>query len=303
MKRRTISWLRAMPSAISNHLPEGKFKEWLRSYFWRRFNPLYGLEEIVSKVEIEGEVASVELNNGAKFYGEQVKCWYPAINYGDPEKLTKIGTLKYFNNFLITLSEQYVENIYERYYQLKAGDIVVDAGAYVGTFTVKAAKMVGDEGKVIAIEPEMNNLRLLRKNIEVNGLRNVVIIPKGVWGAKDRLKFNLSWNQTGHSLYREECYGTKDADEFQEVEVDTLDNILGELGIKRVDFIKMDIEGAEIEAIKGVAAALSGDVKVTIEVNHFVNGMRTDEVIVPWLKGRGFEVCHKGELVYAGKRA
>jgi FkbM family methyltransferase len=245
----------------------------------------------------------VELNNGAKFYGQQVKSSYPATKYGDLEKLTKIGRLKYFNNFLITLSEQYVEGIYERYYKLNKGDIVVDAGANVGSFTVKAAEAVGKSGIVIAMEPEANSIILLRRNIEANELRNVVIIPKGVWGGVGRLRFILPPTRDGLSLYRHEMYGTRDSNEFVEVQVDTLDNILRELGIKRADFIKMDIEGAEIEALKGMNETLKdNDVKLAIAAYHTVNGKATYKTIVPWLKGKGFEVHTEGGIVYARKR-
>jgi len=79
------------------------------------------------------------------------------------------------------LHEQLTGNhYYERHYKLKAGDVVVDAGAGpCGVFTVFAAKAVGERGLVIAIEPERNNLENLKENIKINNLENVIVISKG----------------------------------------------------------------------------------------------------------------------------
>lgn len=263
------------------------------------------MDEIISKVELEDEVLLVELKNGIRFYGQQDKALHPVMKYADPQKLGKIAKFKYFSGFLGPLCEQYVEGAYEKYYELKKGEFVVDAGAHIGTFTVKAAKAVGEAGMVVAIEPEVNNLKLLQRNIEVNKLRNVVIVSKGIWGAKEKLKLNLSRQTMGqHSLYRNHFYETDNANEFEEVEVDTLDNILGELGVKEVDFIKMDIEGAEIEAIKGMDETLrNNDVNLAIAAYHIVEGKTTDKTIIPWLREKGFEIQKRGGIVYAQKRA
>jgi hypothetical protein len=75
---------------------------------------------------------------------------------------------------------------------------------------------------------------------------------------------------------------------FVEVEVDTLDNILKELEISKVDFIKMDIEGAEIEALKGMDGVLKGRTELAIAAYHIVNGRETFKIIIPWLEKRGF---------------
>jgi len=272
----------------------------LRNRCFYRLTFLYALDKMVSKAELlQDGIFFVELDNGAKFYGEQDKV--PSRQSIIP-KLDKLKDLKHCDSVLGLLCYEYVTGEYEKYYELKKGDIVVDAGANIGTFTVKAAKIVGDEGKVIAIEPEAKNLQFLRRNIEANELRNVVIVPKGVWGGKGKLRLNLSWNQTGHSFYRDECYGTKDNNDFEEVEIDAIDNILRELGIKKVDFIKMDIEGAEIEAIKGMNETLrDNDIKLAIEVRHIVDGMSTDKVIALQLKEKGFEAHREGEIVYARK--
>ena len=87
-----------------------------------------------------------------------------------------------------------------------------------------------------------------------------------------------------------------------EVEVDTLDNILGELGIKKVDFIKMNIEGAEVEVLKGMEEVLKNDVRLAIAAHHSVNGKPTDETIELQLKQRGFEIYATEQTIYGWRK-
>jgi hypothetical protein len=69
---------------------------------------------------------------------------------------------------------------YELYRKLKEGDIVVDAGAFTGDYTIYAAKKVGPKGLVIAFEPDENNRKILEKNIKSSKLDNIIIVPKGL---------------------------------------------------------------------------------------------------------------------------
>jgi len=285
--------------AIYNKLPLGKNKECLRNLFYK-FTPMYDLSRITRKVDIQNGLLFIELDDGTKFYGEQDKI----ISKGSIlTKIDKFKDLIKFEGVLNLICYQYIKFQYVKYYHLKEGDIVVDAGAQIGTFTVKAAQTVGDKGKVIALEPEVQNLMLLRKNIEANGLRNVVIIPKGVWSLKSKLNLNVSSNQTGHSLYRGKCYGTDSTSTTEEIEVDNIDNILKQLGIKRVNFIKMDIEGAEIEALKGMTETIkNNNVKLAIEAVHIINGEETYKVIIPQLIAKGFVIRRERDIVYARRK-
>lgn len=278
---------------ISSQLPEGRLKEVARRFYYKRFNPLYGLPKVIRGVKLEDKVLLVELNNGIRLYGHRDMSIRPEMKYSEPRKLGTIAPFKYFGTFLFFLSEQYVEAIYERYYQPQKGDVIVDVGANIGTFTVKAAKLVYDEGKVIAIEANSRNCDILRKNVEANGLKNVEIIHKGIWSVKSKMRLNINERIGGHSFYSSRGTG-----ELEEVEVDTLDSILKESGIRRVDFIKMDIEGAEIEALKGMNETLRNDIKLAIAAYHMVNGKKAYKTIAPQLKEMGFEVHIRDGMVY-----
>ncbi len=303
MTHTLIEWGR---KAISSILPEGRFKDFLRSLLFRYYNPLDALSKIITQVEeLEDGSLRVELNDGVKFYAQPDGEKQDSIldfstrirsRYGNQHILTKIVTIEYFGTLWRQLVQQYRDEIYQKYYKVKKGDIVVDVGAHIGTFTVRAAKTVGDGGMVVAIEPEMDNLRVLERNIRANGLNNVVIVPKGVWSRKDRLKLFIKENTSGHSFVR--CRGR-----FMEVEVDTLDNILRELGVNKVDFIKMIVEGAEIEAYKGMKETLKdNDVKLAIATYHKAGEKETYRTIVSWLNRDGFEARRNKGIVYGLKK-
>jgi FkbM family methyltransferase len=288
-----------------NRLKESgrRSKESLRSLLLRYNNPLNHLNKIITRIEsLEDGSLLVELDSGVKFYaqpdGSQDRMTDFLIRYRKNHLLAQIKGADYFGVFWRELMEQYLDDAYQRYYKIKRGDVVVDLGAHIGTFAVRAAKAVGNEGKVIAVEPGIDNLSFLERNVAANELANVIIVPKAVWSKQGRLKLFIDpTHQSRHSLLWEK-------NTFSEVEVDTLDNILSELGIKEVDFIKMDIEGAEIEALKGMTEAFKNDnIKLAIAAYHFFGGKPSYTTVIPWLSKIGFEVqFKKKEYVYAQKR-
>lgn len=292
---------------IGRFLPESRFKDFLRSHFRKDFDSLRinSINKIISKMELlEDDVLFVELDNGSRFYVPRTEFIPFEIRYGELHKLGKIKGLEYFDCWG-ELYRQYVIEVYEKYYKLKRGDIVVDAGTHIGVFTIKSAKVVGNEGKIIAIEPEPKNLNFLQRNIEANKLNNITVVPKGIWSKKGKLKLYLSKCIGRHSFFPQWASSNK----FIEVEVDTLDNILKELGVRRVNFIKMNVEGAEVEALKGMEETIknNGDIKLAIgahhSVNGAVNGKWTYKTISRQLKEKNFEVqITKEKTVYGWRK-
>ncbi len=134
--------------------------------------------------------------------------------------------------------------------KLKKG-IAIDIGANGGMYTVPLAKMLGDSGQVVAIEPEPNNLLMLDKNVKLNNLNNVIIINKACFSKKSKMRFYLDeFGGSGtHSLIKKQSKEIK-------VQTDTLDNIIIYLKIKKVDLIKIDVEGAEAEVLMGALKIL-----------------------------------------------
>lgn len=160
---------------------------------------------------------------------------------------------------------------YTRNYHLRKHDIIVDAGAYNGLFTIYAAIKVGPNGHVFAFEPDPYSAHILTRNIHLNDLSNVTVIQKGLFSKKSRVKFDVQGVGSRLQIYN------RNIPTINSIVVDSLDNMLADLKVKKINFIKMDIEGAEIEALKGCKRTIkyNHSIHLAIASYHIVNGKRT----------------------------
>jgi len=151
---------------------------------------------------------------------------------------------------LYDLAEQ-DRDIYRTTSGIRPGDIVLDCGANIGVFAKKA--LAAGASRVIAIEPAPENIRVLRKNLAAEiAAGKVTIYEKGVWDKDDILKMNIDpANSAADSFVRR-----RPGAQVIELPLTTVDKLVAELGLQRVDFIKMDIEGAERQAIAGAAETI-----------------------------------------------
>jgi FkbM family methyltransferase len=130
---------------------------------------------------------------------------------------------------------------------VRAGDVVLDCGANVGSFTQEALRH--GAGRVVAIEPAPWALECLRRNFpEEIKSGKVVVYPKGVWDKEDTLELNVP---PGMASTAATVALTRVKGVTVSVGLTTIDRMVAELGLDRVDFIKMDIEGAEPNALRG----------------------------------------------------
>ena len=158
--------------------------------------------------------------------------------------------------------EQLVTKLFKQ--EIKQGMIVVDIGAHIGYFTLLAAKLVGEKGKVFAFEPDPDNYSLLIRNINVNGHDNAIPIQKAVSNKTGQVRLFLDGcSPSCHSLYENHSQRGK----FVNVDSITLDEFFEE--DSQIDFIKMDIEGAEMAALQGMDNLIkkSGNLKLVTEFN------------------------------------
>jgi len=138
------------------------------------------------------------------------------------------------------------EHLWERHYKLKPGDVYFDAGSYLARYGKLASKKVGPDGKVILVEPSPTNTEIIEE--EIQDLSNVTLVKKAVWSEKRLLPFRVSGLPSGNRI------------EFGpgviQVEGDTVDNILEDLGLDHVDLFTADVENAEVEMMKGMERCL-----------------------------------------------
>ena len=177
----------------------------------------------------------------------------------------------------------------------KEGDIVVDIGAHMGRYTITSSKSVGTGGKVIAVEAHPLNFRILQDNIRLNKLTNVSTVNLAVFSKKARLKLYLpdeDLGYTGHHSLMTNYLAAKHSKQAErryiEVEADTLDGLLNSMGIKTVNWIKIDVEGAEYEVLKGAKDILATNKDISILVE--VHGKETYDPTIDMLKSNNFQI-------------
>lgn len=137
--------------------------------------------------------------------------------------------------------------------QAKVGDVVVDVGANIGYYTVLLADKVGKAGKVYAFEPDKVNFEILKKNVEVNNLKNVVVVNAGIGSKSGKKILYKSKNNLGdHKLFNDQFLISNVKKET--VKIIKMDDYLE--GVK-VNLIKIDTQGWEPEVIEGAKNIIS----------------------------------------------
>ena len=151
------------------------------------------------------------------------------------------------------LAEQEADIYGSRNTGVQPGDVVIDCGAHIGMFTRRALQY--GARRVVAVEISPDNLECLRRNFasEIADGR-VTVYPKGVWDREDFLTLRI--NQ-GTSLVDTVVPGDQNTMPGPLVTLTTIDNLVSELGLERVDFIKIDVEGAEEKALLGARNTLA----------------------------------------------
>lgn len=137
---------------------------------------------------------------------------------------------------------------------VRKGDVVLDCGANVGVYTREALER--GARLVVAIEPAPENVEVLRRNFapEIAAGR-VIVYPKGVWNKDDVLKLQVDPKNSARDTF----IGLIEGPGVHSIDVPltTIDKLVAELNLPRVDFIKMDIEGAEAKAVAGASHTIA----------------------------------------------
>lgn len=154
---------------------------------------------------------------------------------------------------------------------IKDGMTVIDAGAYIGYYSILASKLVGSEGKVYAFEPSPESQMLLRKNIKLNNCKNIKVFEGAVTDKVGHITYHVSTtNLSGSSMFSK----YSDPKGFRgipiKVPTTSLDAIVGD---ERVDFVKMDIEGGETLALNGMAKIIKNNPNLKMIIEVFPTGL------------------------------
>lgn len=144
--------------------------------------------------------------------------------------------------------------------EIGQGDTVLDIGTHIGYYTLIAASMVGERGRVFSFEANPANYAICEKNIKANGYNNVTLIQKAISDFQGSTKFFLEGN---YNTRWSSIYNIHGGDKYFEVDVTTVDEALKNYD-GAVNFIKIDIEGAELAALRGMTNLLKKNNKIKI---------------------------------------
>jgi FkbM family methyltransferase len=194
--------------------------------------------------------------------------WYKSFKFLRPgnSALLKFKVPKYNYEFYCRVNKDdfkimtiHEDDIIERFTP-KQGDIVVDIGAHIGLYTIISSKRVGTNGKVVAIEADPGNFEMLNRNIKLNRLTNVIPLNYAVYSKETKIKLYLPSGESGFTKYNTIMPNwASTEDKFVEVNANTLDYLLqlNQIREEEVNWIKIDVEGAEFEVLKGAQNVLS----------------------------------------------
>jgi FkbM family methyltransferase len=165
---------------------------------------------------------------------------------------------------------------------IKPGDFVIDCGANNGFTSILFARYAGESGKVIAIEPVPHNVRVIESNLELNSVKNCELLACGAGSSNTTVDMVDMPNGTMLT-------DMVAKDKIIKVPVRTLDSIANG---RRVDFLKIDVEGFELEVIKGAATILQGRPKMDIElhVSYYKDKLAETEAIFSLLDLTGYRI-------------
>jgi len=181
------------------------------------------------------------------------------------------------NNTLLEMTkEMFIANVYTPPdLTIEANDVVVDIGANIGFFALYAAGKT--QNTIYTFEPFPENVEFLKKNINANDCRNIVIDCLAVSDKSGIGKLYLSEICGGHLMFDHNINGK--LHDYIEVPTKTLEEIMRDHSIEKIDFLKLDCEGSEGQILKSASSSCLGKImKIAMEFHDNVSLLKHDEI-------------------------
>lgn len=189
-----------------------------------------------------------------------------------------------------TAEDRLAEDCFLHDYRPRPGDTVLDVGAGVGSEVRLFSRLVGESGRVVAVEAHPRTFRCLRRAVSLNGLTNVTLLPCAV--VEEPGPVRLDEHEQSHLRNALTIDGTGGV----EVPGRTLAEIMSTHGLDRVDLLKMNIEGAELPALRGSVDALRSVRNVAVSCHDFLadgpgrEWQRTFKGVTELLREAGYSI-------------
>jgi FkbM family methyltransferase len=183
---------------------------------------------------------------------------------------------------LAFLVAEFDRDVYERgAVHICSGDLVLDVGANIGIFSIKALRRRA--GHVVAVEPAPDNSQALRWNLAADILaKRVTVVDKGAWNEVCTLRMIVDPKYPGQNS----CVVRPPGNDNYEIAIEAapLDQIVYDLRLPRVEFIKMDVEGSELRALEGAKDILrryTPQLAIAVEHtdNRLLNAFRVRQLV------------------------
>lgn len=178
---------------------------------------------------------------------------------------------------------------------LKPGMVFVDIGANIGYYSLMASKLVGSRGKVFSFEPWSRNRAILEENIKLNNLSNISVIPKALSNeAGNNVKIYLPKDDNCGMPSLKKLNEENFTDDFELTSTITFQDFLNTFKQGRIDVIKIDVEGSELNVLKGMSASLADEnfsPVILMELIEFTLSKFSTSVkdVIDYLAGFGFK--------------
>jgi len=172
--------------------------------------------------------------------------------------------------------------------QLRKDMVCLDIGANIGYYTLLESKIVENNGKIIAIEPSPINFGQLQKNIEMEGATNIEVYNLAGGDKDGKIKFLLKKQSNLSRIVSED--EIKPSDNIVEVPIRKLDSFLEERSLDKLDFLRMDVEGYELNIYDGIRNSIRKfSPSMQIEVHAQNLGEKRTRELLEKLKEDGYE--------------
>jgi FkbM family methyltransferase len=179
----------------------------------------------------------------------------------------------------------------QRYVQ--PGMTVVDVGSNLGLYTILLSRLVGPTGRVLAFEPDPDLFSLLERNCALNDCSNVTAYHLALGSKREHLLLHTTSLNSGDSHLGDG--GSRIFRRSAQIEVGPLDEIIPGL---RPDLVKIDVQGWELEVLKGMRALLADSPRTDLYFEFWPDGLRragsSAHEVVQWLRELGFRFCEAG---------
>ena len=193
---------------------------------------------------------------------------------------------KFYKNSHRIFNEMWIYECYNpKGFKIKEGDTVIDIGANCGYFSLYAATK-NKTGKIYAFEPVAENFKILKKNVENNQIKNIVLINKAVSNKTGESKIFINEDcDWSHSTFKN-IAGSKKNEKIKTI---SFKDFIKNNKIVHINFLKIDCEGSEYEIIYGIKDFLKNIDKISGEI-HYIDEERNVMKFKKFLEENGFDV-------------